>query len=336
MSNDAIPMDMSHWVNEVGFENFDSCRDYVRVKASQSIREIKYVEHKKSIDLYIINAVDPVAFQDQKTTVLVTNNCINKDVLDSKYYEQFPQSWYGMYAGNVAINHVVPTKDFNCFINRMDPIRQSWLYQLIRCGIFNQGYVSFHMDISRHILYKQCRQDALPLEVFDQQFQEQLNIFKSEHQFIRPQVPYCNFDSTVELNQLIMDSKFSIVLETVFHCNEVITFSEKIFRCLKLPRPWVLFAMQGAVQELRNMGFDVLDDIVDHSYDTIEFGIERQTKILNISQKLCKIQFTPGLIKRMEIAASKNQELLSTMLSSFHQDVDKTFERAVVKCLSLT
>ena len=318
-------------IDESGFENYKSCRDFAFLKEKQYDQEIKTIDLDKSIDLIIVDACFPERYQDQKTKILVTNNSINKDVLDSKYYEQFPLSWYGMYAGDVAVDNVTPTKDFNCFINRMDPIRQSWLYQLIRRGIFNQGYVSFNMDISRHIFLNQCRRDALPLEIFDQQFQEQLSIFEPEHRHIRPHVPCRNFDSSIELNQIIMNSKFSIVLETYFDRNDVITFSEKIFRCLKLPRPWVLFAMKGAVQSLRNFGFDVLDDIVDHSYDTIEFDITRQVKILEIAQKLCNIELTPALVDRMQVAAFNNQKMLSIMLSTFHQDIDETFKRAIIK-----
>ena len=217
----------------------------------------------------------------------------------------------------------------------MDPIRQSWLYQLIRRGIFDQGYVSFNMDISRHIAMKPCRPNSSHWEVFDQQFREQLSIFKSEHEFIKSCVPYRNFDSNTKLNQIIMDSKFSIVLETYFDRNEVITFSEKIFRCLKLPRPWVMFAMKNSVQTLRNMGVDVLDDLVDHSYDTIDVDIARQTAILNQVEIMCKTQLTTTMISRCQQAANHNQQLLLKFLETFYKDVNSTYERAITKCLQL-
>lgn len=324
-----------NWFQEVGFKNFKSCTDNIYFKHKEANQKIKLADSNKSLELCLIDACVPEQFLNQKTKILVTTNWINMDALDSTYYEQFPASWCGMYAGIVPIEEVTPNKDFNCFINRMDSFRQSWLYQLIRRDIFEQGYVSFNMDISRHIALEQCRPDSSSLEVFDRQFQEQLSIFKSEHEFIRSCVPYRNFDSNIGLNQLIMDSKFSIVLETYFDRNNVITYSEKIFRCLKLPRPWIMFAMKNAVQNLRDLGFDVLDDLVDHSYDTIDFGIARQIAILNQIEIMCKNQLTTSMILRCEQAAKHNQQLLFKLLETFYEDVNSTYERASTKCLQL-
>ena len=323
------------WSQEIGFENFLECKEYAKLKNNIRNQEIKISDPNKSLELVIIDACDPSQLLNQKTKILITNNWIDPALVNPAQYEQFSTSWYGIYAGIVPIEEVTPTKNFNCFINRMDPIRQSWLYQLIRRGIFDQGYVSFNMDISRHIAMKQCRPNSSHWEVFDQQFREQLSIFKSEHEFIKSCVPYRNFDSNTKLNQIIMDSKFSIVLETYFDRNEVITFSEKIFRCLKLPRPWIMFAMKGAVAHLRLMGFDVLDDIVDHSYDIIDFDIGRQTKLLDLAQNLCAIDITSSMQQRLTQAAMHNQQRLNSLYKTFYIDIDTTMSCAKTKCLAL-
>ena len=326
---------MMPWCQDVGFENFASCENYIYNNKGICNQKIKIIDSNKSLELIGVDACDPTPFLNQKTKLLITNNWIDPAILNSTQYEQFLPSFYGIYAGIVSNEQATPTKNFNCFIKRMDPIRQSWLYQLIRRGIFDQGYISFSMDISRHIANKQCSTVASPWEVFDQQFQEQLSIFKSEHEFIKSCVPYCNFDSNIKLNQIIMDSKFSIVLETYFDQNEIITFSEKIFRCLKLPRPWVMFAMKNAVQNLREMGFDVLDDLIDHSYDTIDFAIARQIAILDQVEIMCKTQLTTTMISRCQRAANHNQQLLLKFLETFYKDINSTYERAITKCLQL-
>ena len=319
---------------EPGFEKFESCLAYINSNQDYYNQEIKKVNPNKSIDLVIVDACFPTRYQDQQKQVLLTSNYIVPGLLDSTKYEQFLTSWYGMYAGNVDITDVVPVKLFNCFINRMDPIRQSWLYQLIRRDIFDQGYVSFNMEISRHIHMGQYPVGTEPLVVFDHQFEQHLKIFQSEHDCIRSQVPYRNFD-TENLNQIIMSSKFGIVLETYFDRNESITLSEKIFRHLKLPRPWILFSHQHAVKYLRDIGFDVLDDIVDHSYDSIEFSINRQAKLLDIAKELCKLEFNKQLLDRMNTAAVHNQQLLDTMFGTWQQDITTAFEHARDKCLAL-
>lgn len=325
-----------YWsTNESGFKNFLPCEKYIHQSIFQANEKIKLVDPTKSLELCIIDACNLAPYQNQNNKVLVTNNWIDSNSLDSKYYEQFTSSLYGMYAGNVPIEEIAPTQNFNCFINRMDIVRQSWLYQLVRRDIFNQGYVSFNMDVSRHILFKQYNASVTAAEVFEDQFQQRLSIFADEHHAIKDRVPYCNFSPETELNRVIMQTKFSIVLETYADRNEIITFSEKIFRCLKLPRPWIMFAMKDAVKYLRNLGFDVLDDIVDHSYDSIDFDIDRQVKMLDIAQELCKIEFTDAVVNRMKTAAEHNQQLLSKFYSAFTNDISQSINNAKTKCLCL-
>ena len=140
------------------------------------------------------------------------------------------------YAGLINVEQRRPSKNFNCFVNRMDPNRQSWLYLLIRRGLFDQGFISFNMDISRHLMLKEYPPGTTPMEVFENQFEKYCNIFSDEHRILKNKVPYKNFDSDTSPVEIIMDSKFSIVLETYHDDNRFITLSEKIFRCLKLPK----------------------------------------------------------------------------------------------------
>lgn len=210
------------------------------------------------------------------------------------------------------------TKSYNCFINRMDPIRQSWLYQLIRRNIFHQGYVSFNMDISRiPVLGHLTRQDA-----FEKTFQEVLKIFQPEHDFIKTSVPYKNFVCHGDLTQTILDSRFSIVVETYFDKNNVITYSEKIFRALQLPQPWLLFGPKHAVKYIKSMGFDVLEDLVNHDYyDNIETAIERQCKILDLAQDFVNKTFDQD---RCIKAARHNQNTLREFSLTWKQDYQDT------------
>lgn len=314
------------WPQEPGFQHSLLCVNYTQRQIDQTNQ--KTSTHVGGLDLLIVDACSPARYQ-QGNRVLVTNNWIAPEQLDSKRYEQFPASWYGLYSGSIQVDPHKPIKKFNCFINRMDPIRQSWFYQLIRRNILDQGLISFNMDISRHIMCGNCNPEDSPMAVFEQQFHRHLQIFHSEHEKVKTMVPYRNFDC--DLQTAIMQTEFSIVLETYFDRNEIITFSEKIFRCLKLPRPWVIFAMQNAVSYLRELGFDVLDDLIDHAYDSIEFAIDRQIAILDQCQIMCQRELTAGDIKRCEQAAQHNQNLLKKMFETFHHDVNISISNAVKK-----
>jgi len=226
------------------------------------------------------------------------------------------------------IENVVPTKSYNCFLKRLDPIRQSWFYLLIRNQLLDQGHVSFLMDSSRASgeLYNR------PQEFFNHCHTNYLTEFDVEYEFCIKNnfLPYRSFDEAENLENVVMDTKFSIVVETYF-CPESITFTEKTFRVLTLPRPWLLFCTKGAVKLLRSWGVDVLDDLVDHSqYDDIEFEIERQSKIIELSKNM--LQFDTEKHKdRLEQAAQHNIELLNNWCQNFTTLIIPSLEDAIVK-----
>jgi len=72
----------------------------------------------------------------------------------------------------------------------------------------------------------------------------------------------------------------------------------------------------------------VLDDVVDHSYDHIEFTIERQSAILDQCVKLSMLDIDP-LQQRLVKAAEHNRALLETFHNTWFQDVDDTVSRAI-------
>ena len=319
------------WTLEPGFENSQACFNFTHRQIDRANREL--AQHRGQLDLLIVDACFPDQYQ-QGRRILVTNNWLAPGQLDANRYQRFSDNWYGLYAGSVNAQSQQPEKKFNCFINRMDPIRQSWLYQLIRRGVFDQGLISFNMDISRHKLNGQCAPTDTAAKIFQQQFETQLQIFSQEHEFAKNLVPYRNFDC--DLTTAIMRTEFSIVLETYFDRNQIITFSEKIFRCLKLPRPWVMFAMKNAVAYLRDLGFDVLDDLVNHGYDRVDFAIDRQKAILDQIEIMCRHNLTESEIQRCREAADHNQSLLSKMYQHFHEDVNNACLKAVAKCVNLS
>jgi hypothetical protein len=318
------------WELEPGFSL--SSDAFARAALARDINNAEIQEQypHRRLDLLLVDGAYLDQYKDQHKKVLVTNNHVRAGELDPQYYAEFPSSWYGMYAGDIPIEPTTPLKPFNCFIGRMGPFRQSWAYQLVRRGLFDQGYISFRMDIS-NLTY--IDKTATPHEVFEKNFQDFMPFFVEEHKYLKPIVPYCNF-SNDDLNQAIMDSVFGIVLESCFE-NHVISFSEKIMRHLKLPRPWLLSTSQYGVRHLRQIGFDVLDDIVDHKYDNIEDNVQRQSCILDTAQNMLNLQIDTKLQQRLEQAANHNQQRLKQLYLTFDQDIEQTFLEAKTKCLAL-
>jgi hypothetical protein len=323
---------MSVWSDEPSFATFRPKNRFVLDKIDEANRIVKSRGSNNEIGFQLVDGADVQSFVNQYNRVLLTNNYILPSVLPETHYEKLPNSWYGVYVGDLPIESGNVIKNFNCFINRMDLFRQSWLYQLVRHDLFNQGFVSFNMDIA----YVHNRQNKTPMELFEENYHQSMTIFAPEHEWVKKIIPYRNFDSNLSLNTVIMQSKFSIVIETLFDSKCTITFSEKIFRCLKLPRPWVVFSVTNGVKYLRDMGFDVLDDIVDHSYDSVEKDIDRQVKILVEVKNLCQLIITDKLQTRLNLAAKKNQQLLQVLSKDFYQDIVVAQKNIIEKCLNLS
>lgn len=235
--------------------------------------------------------MDAVRF-DQVRGKLVTDN-----IVYIEHIALYPEFWGTFSYDPVYINRV-PTKTFNCFINRVCQFRQSWFYQLVRKKLIDRGSVSFKLDY---------RGEPRGRALYEMNFKGN-EIFEYEHNLMRDQVPFCNFSG--DLDQVVVDSCVSLVIETYFDRTDTIAFSEKIFRALQLPRPFLLFASPGAVSVLRNFGFDVWDNWVDHSYDSDSSAVNRQMHILNQIEIWTYKHLVHDQLEEFEQRAKANRRLM--------------------------
>jgi len=111
------------------------------------------------------------------------------------------------------------------------------------------------------------------------------------------------------LEQCIIDTNISLILETYIR-DDTIVFSEKTFRALQMPRPWLVYCSRKGIELLKTYGFDVLDDYVDISYDTIEPDWDRLDAIIDQLETFINKQYTPKDYERFNQAAKHNQDLL--------------------------
>ena len=86
-------------------------------------------------------------------------------------------------------------------------------------------------------------------------------------------------------------------------------------------QPFVLCAEQHSVQALRDFGYDVFDDIFDHSYDNVKDDVHRMKALVEEIQRLCAI------------SDSEWNEMLSTIrqrLMANVKNLNKSGERFVI------
>jgi len=146
--------------------------------------------------------------------------------------------------------------------------------------------------------------------------------YENEHLVAQDLVPYNKVDQLGSLEQVIMQTNVSFILET-FMNEDHVTFSEKLFRALQLPRPWLLFCSPKSVSLLRKHGFDVLDDYVDHSYDDEFYKKNRMRMLLDQLETFIEKAYTRRDYERFEIAAATNKQLLDGCTERWPQKLDE-------------
>ena len=192
----------------------------------------------------------------------------------------------------------VPVKAFNCFMNRCRGDRSQVFYELCKRDILHEGFVSYN-----------CSPKAL-----EDQYQaaEMQNNYRDQHQRALELIPYNTVEGHGTLEQCIIDSRVSLILET-YTADSHIVFSEKLFRCLQMPRPWLLYCSPGSLQLLESFGFDILSDMVDIKYDKITNHGTRLQHILDQLETFVNRHFSTVELQRLHQAALHNQQRLADL-----------------------
>lgn len=221
------------------------------------------------------------------------------------YHCLAPELWHIFLCDAIpAERRVTINRTFSLVVNRLAGERLLMLYRIAQRGWLDQGHVNFNCSLAlsaRDLTREQRRTN------FDQAHQQlDRPEFDDVYQALRPKMPMLlSNDHQVhggpDLSAL--KSRVSIVMET-YHNRHSVVFSEKIFRALQTPRSWVMFSSHGAVQLLRDTGFDVLDDLVDHSYD-LEQDPEARMDLMLDSVPAAGFQ-----LERCQAAVTHNQEIL--------------------------
>jgi hypothetical protein len=99
-------------------------------------------------------------------------------------------------------------------------------------------------------------------------------------------------------------SLYSIVTETNFE--NYFFFSEKTAKPLYAGRPFVFFGAQGQLQDLKQLGFQTFDSIIDESYDAIDNTLLRFEKAFEQVRWLVD-QDHQLLYKKMQLILEHNQ-----------------------------
>lgn len=106
---------------------------------------------------------------------------------------------------------------------------------------------------------------------------------------------------------------YHIVTETEFSANGTLRLTEKSLKPIIAGVPFVVVGVQGIIAKMRSIGFDLLDDIIDHDYDTIEDHCERLLAITKELNRLVSIKPDDARLRQFH---ESNQAICNDYYSS--------------------
>lgn len=246
---------------------------------------------------------------DNPHCVIITDNHALKPT-KAQIFELIPDFWNIWKFDPVYLDR--PSQyGFNCFMNRPRGDRNVVFYELLRRDLLDQGLVSYN-----------CQSWQL-----DQQFQQAdlARRYQAQHDHAMRLVPYNTVESHGSLEQCIIDSNISLVLET-YTSDSHIVFSEKIFRCLQMPRPWLLYSSPGSLALLQQHGFDILDDVLDISYDQTNNHSQRLRQILDQLEIIAKRTWSSNETTRFYQAQQHNLQRLDELKITWPAKFDRALD----------
>jgi hypothetical protein len=272
-----------------------------------------------------------------KNTIIITDNYVNCPTP----YEviKLPDSFFGIYNYEPTPSTWQPERRFNFSVNRLDSKRLTLFLELITRSTKPNSKVlngPLEFDLERDLINFNCwhwnSSNDSP-EAFQHSFKEEFYqlskdlkiLYKKAYDHMSPMMPYRNHQYNLEDSH--HRAWLNVVVET-YSGADTIAMSEKLFRAMVTPAPWTVYGGKFTLSWLRKMGFDILEDIVDHKYDYMDelcngqFGdkivdfIQLGSTIVNQMKEMDFVQ----LQARCKQAAEHNQKLLAHMQQQWPSD----------------
>lgn len=307
---------------------------------SQGVSNKKYQKGSKTIvvcfaDDIQIEADSPYDQHNlfKPNTTVITDNFVSQPTNCRVY--QLPNSYFGIYFYRPQDQSWQPDRRFNINMNRIDANRLFVLFEYIKK--FNIIPWQNQSDYLNFNCFDGTGNNDNPgaangnFEKFYDMLQPHLKTLYSKYfKISKSNMPIKNFSH--EFDQPWTRSWLNVVIET-YHGYNNIALSEKIFRALVTPAPWAVYGPQFAVRYLKSLGFDTLDDIMSHEYDTknhtsFQQPGDRIADFMNyIDQTSRQLQLHDWhvLSSRCQQAAIHNQNLLADMRRKWPRDFAQWF-----------
>lgn len=263
-----------------------------------------------------------------RNTVVITDNRVN---VPTQYQVcQLPESFFGIYQHRPANTAWDPQRRFNFAVNRMDAKRLLLFLEMqMRAASMADpdtlDYANFNCwswdgdNNSTQGLIENFKRQYQNLE------QQYHTVYDETYQSLLNKMPYRNH--TLDHEQAHVAAWLNIVMET-YSSDTTVALSEKLFRAMCLPVPWMVYSGKHTVAYLNSLGFDVMRDLVEHRYDnmienkTAAYGDKMVDFVFEGADAVAAMQSQnfEGLKHRCATAAAHNQQLLQKMAQQWPAD----------------
>jgi hypothetical protein len=260
-----------------------------------------------------------------QSTLVITDNRVN---VPTQYTVcQLPTSFFGIYAHRPQAEKWTPDRRFNFAVNRMDSKRLLMFLEMQLRSAYVPDTES--LDYVNFNCWSWDGDNTTPEGLranFERQYQQLepqfRDVYDKTYCAVVNKMPFCNHIMNQE--QVHVSAWMNIVMET-YSSDTTVALSEKIFRALCLPVPWMVYSGRHTVAYLHSLGFDVLRDVVEHKYDNMQ-----ENRTAAYGDKMVDFLFEGvDTVERMqhdrpwmraEQAARVNQALLSNMQQTWPAD----------------
>jgi hypothetical protein len=286
---------------------------------------------------------------DTNTTV-ITDNAIT---CATQYQVcPLPDSYFGIYSYTPELSEWTPERRFNFSVNRLDAKRLTMFLELTTRATKPDLHPMHKdwpvlLDLDRDFVNFNCwtwsSTNDSP-EAFQQSFIKEFGhipnnlqtVYRKTFEEMTPLMPYRNHDYSLE--QSHVQAWLNMVIET-YSSDTCIALSEKTFRALVTPVPFMVYAGRYTTARLAQMGFDIMPDLVKHRAD---FNAEKQTgeygdRMVDFVRDgdeavlAMKKQSFEQVKQRCQQAANHNQQLLANMKQMWALDFAKWWPQVLEK-----
>lgn len=272
-----------------------------------------------------------------KCLILVGNHKVND--IESKGIKKIVKVinyWPFHYYSPDWLNHLNTTKlkldkHFICLNRTIKTHRTALLFYLHHNQILDNGYVSFYPEVDGLNYFKHGGSNFEPIYNYPKdKFKEIDKILplRVKEEEINPNKDNPTYFDAVKRIETAFRSSFMNVVTETWTGNDLLFLSEKIYKPIFLKQPFLVVGNPYTIKYLRDNGFDVFDDIFDHSYDEELNENKRLEMVVGEIKKICDkpLEHLDELLISIDGRLKKNRKHFFSM----YMDKQKNLLRSLI------